>query len=88
MKIVEKIECKVPEWAMSAIFNSDYSGVLVTNKVFLDTWFAWLEKKMKDTGASSFIVTQKMDIQSPYFDSNPSFGLASNVYDCVVLFFE
>ena len=87
MKIIDKLDnCKIPEWAMSAIFNSDYSGLFGNDIMFLDTWLAWLEKKNQELESESFVVVQDDDYQYPYFDENPEFGLPCNVYDCTVLF--
>lgn len=89
MKIIHKLDnCKIPEWAMCPIFNSDYSGLEGNDITFLDSWLAWIEKDMKNLGAKSYCIVQDNDYQEGYFDSNPEFGLPCNVYDCTVLYFE
>lgn len=86
MNIIKKMKCKIPDWAMSAIFNSDCSGLFENDITFLESWLAWVEVESKKIGASSWIVAEVNN--KPYSDGNPSFGLSCNVYDCVVLFFE
>lgn len=89
MKVKSRLDnCKIPTWSLSAIFNSDYSGLFGNDVMFLETYLAWLDKTKNEVGASSFVIVFERDDWEEYFDSNPEFGLPSNVVDCIVLFFE
>lgn len=86
MKIIDKINCKIPEWSLAAIFNEDYSGLFGNDITFLASWKAFLHVKQKALKAKSYTVIIDDRCKEPYFDNNPSFGLSSNVIDCTVLF--
>jgi hypothetical protein len=86
-KVIDHLDnCKIPEWAMSSIFNSDDSGLFGNDVTFLYSWMAWMDKQAKEIGATDWIVVQDDEYQEGYFDSNPEFGLPCNVYDCSILY--
>jgi len=89
VKALDRLDsCKIPTWSLSAIFNSDYSGLFGNDVMFLETYLAWLEKLKREIGASSYVIALENDTPEEYFDDNPEFGLPCNVVDRVVIFIE
>lgn len=89
MKIVDTLDsCKIPTWALPAIFNSDYSGLFGNDVTFLESYLSWLEKTKGEVGASSFVIVLENDSPEEYFSYNPEFGLPCSVVDCTVIYFE
>lgn len=69
---MERIIEKIPSWAISAIVNDDRSGLLEDEIQQIEDWFA-------ETGYDYVCCPE----DGPYFSSYPTFGKASDVYDCV-----
>lgn len=86
MKIIYKINFKIPEWSLPAVFYKDYSGLFGNDVTFLESWKAYIYVKQKSLKAKDYCVIIEDKCQEPYFDNNPAFGLPCNVVDCVVLF--
>jgi hypothetical protein len=75
-KIVEKI----PTWALSYLVNADPSGLEEEDIKLVDDWC-----DMNNVQLVCPIDDVEGDMQ-PYFTSNPAFGLACDVIDCIVLY--
>lgn len=71
---------QIPEWALCAIINGDYTGL---SSEECETIMDWLDETGYD------IIAPPQDDDSPYFCSHPAFGLACDVYDlecsCILL---
>lgn len=68
---------KIPVWALSAIFNGDYTGLTDEDERVLDEWLnqEWIK------GTTFEIVHDDCENFETYFSYYPAFGLGSDVVD-------
>jgi hypothetical protein len=85
MKLVEGWDAKIPTWALSALINSDSSGLEDEDELVLDKWESFVLKQAGAKGCSSYHLELLYDEDGepcePYFDPNPEFGKACDVQD-------
>ena len=77
---MESIECTVPEWSMSYIFNGDHSGITDSEKNLVDSFIDGFTK------GGNF---QTVENSEPYFShSNDIDNIAGNVIDIIYYYEE
>ena len=80
MKIKDTYTYQIPSYALSALFNSDYSG--------LDDDDITNIKNFQKRTSHIDVFDDKYPDQEPYFSNSPEFGLATNVVDIAGLEFK
>lgn len=75
MKVLQKIDTvKLPTYALCAVFNGDFEGLEEEDEKNLRDFFERYH-------GCTFDVTEE-NLESPYFERFPEFGLACEVVDC------
>ena len=76
-----RYEEKIPSWALPYLLHGDpLESDEDENQVNL--WFEKFEERRKARGEGAFItITPANEPSTPYFDSSPAFGLATDVED-------
>jgi len=75
-------EVKLPDYSLSYLINGDNSGLTPDD-------IATIDRYMDDYYNTALLyqgdVTVSVESEEGYFTNNPAFGLACNVYDCVIV---
>ena len=71
---------KIPEWALPALVNSDYTALMDDDEAYVDSLFEWLDGEY---GAGNWHIG---DVGEQYFGRADFGGLAGEVCDVEVVY--
>jgi hypothetical protein len=90
MKIIEKYECMIPTWALSAIINSDNSGLEEKDIDQIEQFDLEMNNIAKSINATHSTISYPANIDNEQYFSpyNELHNLGDTVIDITVNFFK